>query len=114
MINLGLTNLDIYLLLNVVNVAFFAIWVQSVNLGVFLRLPSHNFAAHSRIDFATCSPPQQDCQMIADTWAQLSALQLSQNLYRVRNYDSLKFSHKNAKKKWIKKVKRMWKEIVLE
>ena len=33
----------------------------------FLRLPNYDFAACSAIDFAACSPPKQDCQMIADT-----------------------------------------------
>ena len=29
-----------------------------------IRLPNHNFAACSPIEFDACSPPQQDCQMI--------------------------------------------------
>ena len=66
-ITLGLTNLHMYLLLDVVIVVFSNVGPKS-QFGGSLRLPNHDlsacsptdFAVCSPIDFAACSPPQQD------------------------------------------------------
>ena len=41
--------------------------------GAFLRPPNQDFDVCSPIDFAVCSPPEQDCHIIADTKAYITA-----------------------------------------
>ena len=69
----------------------------------FLRLLNHDFAACSPIDFAASSPPQQDCQMIADTY--FLALELGQKLEWFQWYDSSKFFTQIMPTKLIQEVK---------